>query len=235
MKSSVSGKPINSKTVLLGLLAIVLIFTSLFRHFFHAESLDLRLGNPSHATGSSFNRDNFLMEKEYFTLSYNNSKGTPKLPRWRLEASDLGNAPRKNFYPDETLPRGFKRITPQDYTGSGFDRGHMCPHSDRSASPTMSEATFVMSNIIPQSPHVNQKAWAQLEMYCRNLVERRDKKLYIISGPAGQGGTGSDGFKNIIGERSKVASVPAQCCLSSWCWTRTTGTPTSKRLTSRRA
>jgi endonuclease G, mitochondrial len=210
MKSSARGKPINSKTVLYGLLAIAILLTGLFRHFFHGESLDLKLGNPSHATGSGLNRDNFLMEKEYFTLSYNNSKGTPNWVMWRLEASDLGNAPRRNFHPDETLPHDFKRITPEDYTGSGFDRGHMCPHSDRSASPEMSEATFVMSNIIPQSPSVNQKAWAQLEMYCRRLVERNDKKLYIISGPAGQGGTGSEGFKNIIGERLKVV-VPAQC------------------------
>ena len=86
----------------------------------------------------------------------------------------------------------------------------MCPHSDRSATARMSASTFVMSNIIPQSPPVNQKAWAQLELYCRSLVERHDKTLYIISGPAGQGGTGSEGFKDIIGARLKVV-VPAQC------------------------
>lgn len=208
MKSPASGKSINPK-VLYGLLAIVVIIFWLFRNF-HTESLDLQMGNPSGATRSAFHADNYLMEKEYFTLSYNNSKGTPNWVCWRLEAGDLGDAPRTTFYPDETLPGSFQRITPKDYTGSGFDRGHMCPHSDRSANPDMSHATFVMSNIIPQSPPVNQKAWAQLEMYCRSLVERRKKKLYIISGPAGQGGTGSDGFKNIIGERFKVV-VPAQC------------------------
>ncbi len=208
MKSPARGKSISPKVVY-GLLTIALILIALFRHF-HAESLDLQMGNPSGATRSVFNADNYLMEKEHFTLSYNNSKGTPNWVCWRLEASDLGDAPRASFHPDETLPGGFKRITPQDYTGSGFDRGHMCPHSDRSANPGMSAATFVMSNIIPQSPPVNQKAWAQLEMYCRNLVERHSKKLYIVSGPAGQGGTGTEGFKNIIGERFKVV-VPAQC------------------------
>src|SRR5579883_3230309 len=86
----------------------------------------------------------------------------------------------------------------------------MCPHSDRDASPKMSKETFVMSNIIPQSPHVNQKAWAQLEMYCRDLVEHGNKALYILSGPAGQGGTGSEGYKEVIGKRLKVM-VPAKC------------------------
>ena len=50
-----------------------------------------------------------------------------------------------------------------------------------------------MTNIIPQSPHVNQKAWADFEDYCRELVERRHQVLYIISGPAGRGGVGSKG------------------------------------------
>ena len=175
-----------------------------------AESIHLAMGNPSHATGDPNDRDNFLMEKEFFALSYNNTKGTPNWVSWHLDQSNLGNAPRMPFHPDETLPRGFRHITPADYTGTGFDRGHMCPHSDRNATSAMSEATFVMSNIIPQSPAVNQKAWAQLEMYCRNLVERHHKSLYIVSGPAGQGGTGTEGFKETIGKRIKVV-VPAQC------------------------
>ena len=150
-----------------------------------ADYVHLKMGNPSRATEDARDKDNFLMEKEYFALSYNNTKGTPNWVSWQLATNFLGDAPRFPFHPDETFPRGFRHITPKDYTGSGFDRGHMCPHSDRNATPHMSQATFVMSNIIPQSPNVNQKAWAQLEMYCRNLVERHHKRLYILSGPAG--------------------------------------------------
>lgn len=175
-----------------------------------SADINLKMGNPSHATASIWHKNNFLMEKEYFTLSYNNDKGTPNWVSWYLDKSYLGDAPRFPFHPDKTLPGGFHRITPGDYTSSGFERGHMCPHSDRSATPEMSRETFAMSNIIPQSPHVNEKAWAQLEMYCRDLVQFHNKVLYIISGPAGQGGTGSEGQRNIIGKRLKVV-VPAQC------------------------
>jgi endonuclease G len=86
----------------------------------------------------------------------------------------------------------------------------MCPHSDRSGDDDMSEETFVMSNMIPQSPHVNQKAWAQLEMYCRDLVENQGKSLYIVCGPAGQGGEGRNGQKDVIGTQHHVI-VPAKC------------------------
>jgi endonuclease G len=128
---------------------------------------------------------------------------------WCLTKDDLGNAARVQFYPDEDLPQGFTRITPKDYTGGGFDRGHMCPHRDRSASDDMSEATFVMSNIIPQSPHVNQKAWEQLEAYCRDLVQHRET-LYVVSGPYGQCGEGKNGQKTTIGKQQKV-TVPEKC------------------------
>src|SRR5262249_14346611 len=37
------------------------------------------------------------------------------------------------FAPDLTLPAGFQVIRPNDYRGSGFDRGHLCPAADRSA------------------------------------------------------------------------------------------------------
>jgi len=126
-----------------------------------------------------------------------------------VTAADLGDAPRKQvFDADKTLPPGFKVVTHKDYSNSGFDRGHMCPHSDRAATAAMSFATFVMTNIILQAPNVNQKAWAQLEMYCRDLV-RRGQHLYIIAGPAGRGGRGSMGSAQTLAG-SKVI-VPAEC------------------------
>jgi endonuclease G, mitochondrial len=172
-------------------------------------SVHLALGNPSGATDDINNPDNYLMRKPYFALSYNNSRGTPNWVSWKLQRSDLGPAPRSQFYPDSELPRSFKHVTPNDYTGSGFDRGHMCPRSDRTATNEMSNATFVMTNIIPQAPSVNQKAWADLEDYCRHLVERKSQTLYIVSGPQGEGGIGSKGPAEKIGH-GKV-TVPAKC------------------------
>jgi len=175
-----------------------------------AQSPDMLMGNPSNATTDTADPENFLMVKPYFALSYNDSKGTPNWVSWRLTEADIGTAARVPFYPDETLPRGFHLVKPADYTGSGFDRGHMCDHSDRSANEEASHATFVMSNMIPQSPYVNEKAWAQLEAYCRQLVKHGHKHLFIVAGPAGQGGEGKKGPKMQIGRGTRVA-VPAQC------------------------
>ncbi len=85
----------------------------------------------------------------------------------------------------------------------------MCPHSDRAADQDMSFATFVMTNIIPQAPNVNRKAWEHLESYGRELVSQHHDRLYITSGPAGQGGVGSRGSRDsLAGGR---VTVPAEC------------------------
>ena len=91
--------------------------------------------------------------------------------------------------------------------GSGFDRVHMCPAKDRSASRADSLAVFYMTNMIPQAPACNQKAWERLEDYCRRLA-KEGKVLSIACGPAGQGGTGLHGHEKEIGKGRIKVTVP---------------------------
>jgi endonuclease G len=151
-----------------------------------STSIHLVLGNPSKATTSTSNSNNYLMVKPQYALSYNQSKGTPNWVSWQLNRSWLGAAERQNnFQPDETLPSSWYQARPSDYNNSGYDRGHLAPSADRTKNKTDNSATFVMSNIIPQSPDLNQGPWADLEDYCRELVEQ-GKELYIVAGPEGK-------------------------------------------------
>ena len=54
-----------------------------------------------------------------------------------------------------------------------------------------------MSNMIPQAPNNNQQTWANLENYCRTLVNQGNE-LYVIMGSYGTGGTGSAGYKTTL-------------------------------------
>ena len=164
-----------------------------------AADVDLLMGNPSKARTDPTQKHNYLMNKAFFALSYNDSTGTPNWVSWHLTKDHFGDAPRKRkFDADTTLPGDFTRITHDDYTNSGFDRGHMCPRSDRDNNKEMSFATFVMTNIVPQSNENNAGAWNQLELYARFLVTDKGKELYIIAGPQGMRGEGRNGFKNKI-------------------------------------
>ncbi len=165
---------------------------------------NMALGNPSKAAKD---KDNYLMVKPQYTLSYNSSKGIPNWVSWHLSAAWMGNADRCNcFAPDATLPDGFTKVLASSYLNSGFDRGHLCPSADRSANAADNEATFLMTNMTPQSPQLNQKTWNRLEDYCRRLADR-DMEMYIIAGNYGTGGVGSNGDAKMIGG-GKV-SVPA--------------------------
>lgn len=167
---------------------------------------NMALGNPSGATSITSNSNNYLMIKPQYDFSYNNSKHEPNWTSWHLDSADFGSAARQdNFRPDTTLPSGWYEVTSTDFSGSGFDRGHMCPSADRTASTTDNSATFFMDNMIPQAPKNNQITWQNLETYERTLVSSGNE-LYIISGGYGVGGTGTNGYKTTIGNGIVVPS-----------------------------
>jgi endonuclease G len=145
----------------------------------------LPFGNPSNATRDISNRNNFLVFKRSFAFSYNNDRGTVNWVAWRTAISDLGNSlQRPQFEPDPDLPLTFKRIMPIDYSGSGYDRGHMVPSADRFGDPTLNSETFLMTNVVPQSADLNQYVWEKLERYARGIV-RRGSDVYTIAGVYG--------------------------------------------------
>jgi endonuclease G len=145
----------------------------------------LTMGNPSNAVTDVSQPNNYLMEKPQYSLSYSRDNGGPNWVSWHLDTSWLGSAPRQDdFRADTTLPTGWYRVQGTDFSGSGFDRGHMCPSADRTITITANSATFLMTNMIPQLPANNQGVWANLESYSRTLVSQGNE-LYIISGGHG--------------------------------------------------
>lgn len=147
-------------------------------------SLHLMLGNPSGATTDERDKDNFLLVKPQYVMSYNNKRGGPNWVSWHLQKSDIGTVERGNFHPDPDLPAGFKRVVPNDYTNTGFDRGHICNSKDRTKTEEDNTATFVMSNMQPQTPDLNQHVWKGLEDYSRTLA-KQGNELYITAGCSG--------------------------------------------------
>ena len=145
----------------------------------------LILGNPSGATADVSNENNYLMFKPQYSLSYNRSKATPNWTAWRLDSTWIGSASRQDdFRPDPALPGGWYQVADTDYSGSGFDRGHMCPSGDRTRSIPDNSATFLMTNMVPQLGANNQGPWNDLENYLRTIVGQGNE-VYIISGPQG--------------------------------------------------
>ncbi len=166
---------------------------------------NLAMGNPSGARADAAgSASNYLIARDQFALSYNNAKRIPNWVSWHLDRTWLGTVGREGaFHPDAELPGSFYKVQPADYSGTGFDRGHMCPSGDRTRSAADNQAVFVMSNMVPQAPDNNRKTWEGLESYCRQLAKDGDE-LYIIAGPEGAGGTGSKGFRTTLNAQRRI-------------------------------
>lgn len=145
----------------------------------------LPFGNPSNA---GTDPDNYLLVHRSHILSYNSSRGTLNWVAWRTTAADLGEKrDRSRFEEDRSLPNGFRSVQYYDYSGSGYDRGHMVPAADRFADESLMEETFLMTNIVPQTGDLNQFPWNKLEMYARGIA-RNGSDLYTLAGVYGEKG-----------------------------------------------
>ena len=141
-----------------------------------------------------------LIHKEYTTV-FSKSLKYPVLVEWWLtkeKVSCTNPIPRKDqFIPDPLLAA--ETDLTKDYTGSGFDRGHMAPAADNQCSgPDAMKECFYFSNMTPQYGSLNRGDWKTLEMQTRELAKSLDSvKVW----------TGS------VGETKKVQrlSIPEKC------------------------
>jgi endonuclease G len=76
-------------------------------------------------------------------------------------------------------------VSHDDYTGSGYDRGHLAPNNliatryGRAAQ----HQTFLMTNISPQAPNLNRKLWQRLEEITDEVFARRYPSFWVVTGP----------------------------------------------------
>ena len=153
-----------------------------------SSSVHLAFGNPSNATTDVANDENYLVVGDGSAFSYNNSRGTINWISWKTTRADLGDSiDRPDFHPDPRLRSNFRHVGYFDYSGGGYDRGHMVPSADRFADARLNEETFMMTNIVPQTAALNQFPWEKLESYVRSLAWR-GFDVYSIAGVYGEKG-----------------------------------------------
>jgi len=123
-----------------------------------------------------------IIKKKAYIVSYNKDTKIPNWVAWHLtgDHSD-GSVGRSNaFYEDEEVP--LPRATSEDYRGSGWSRGHMCPAGDNKWDIEAMNQSFSLINVCPQDASLNSGVWNSIEIDCRNWA-KRFQDIYIICGP----------------------------------------------------
>jgi len=88
--------------------------------------------------------------------------------KWALEIvdpdkKDLEEVERlDNFRPDFRVPKRF-RADLSDYSGSGYDRGHLVASANLNDENIQNSETFLLSNMSPQTPGFNRQKWRVAE------------------------------------------------------------------------
>lgn len=125
-----------------------------------------------------------LLDKKYFIVCYDRSHKIPAWVGYALTKDEAGtNATSRvgSFRADRALPKG-ERAENADYSGSGYDKGHMAPAGDFTRSVTAMKSTFVLTNAVPQRGGVNRGRWRQLEAAVHELAVARGT-VWVFSGP----------------------------------------------------
>lgn len=124
-----------------------------------------------------------ILENTGFVVGYCEVRNNPAWVSYRVFRADRLQADTRpsRFLEDS---RTQSRIDHDGYTHSGFDRGHMAPNfaiATRYGREAQLE-TFLMSNIVPQDPDLNQGPWRVLEEMISGYAQRYDE-VWVVTGP----------------------------------------------------
>ena len=123
---------------------------------------------------------------EGFVTSYNPETLIPNWVSYELLPEEVvknGGAQRSDTFVEDPMVIGTCSST-DDYTNSGYGRGHMAPAADFKYSASAMDETFYMSNVAPQDKNLNAGAWNDLEMQVRFWSKNYYKTgMRVICGP----------------------------------------------------
>lgn len=123
-----------------------------------------------------------------YLSGYCEARRNPAWVGFSISSLTVGSTARRltKFLTDA---RTTSRVTHQDYSNTGFDRGHMAPNyaiGTRYGHEAQRE-TFLMSNIAPQAPDLNRLWWRALEEKEANDFAVRLERVWVICGPVFSG------------------------------------------------
>lgn len=159
---------------------------------------DYELEEPQEVVASSnqielprYTGNDLIIKHLVYTLSFNKETNLANWVAWSLssEKSNGRYSRTDDFRADDMLPSKY-RVDENAYKGSGYDRGHMCPAADNKWSCQAMSESFLMSNMCPQDPELNQVWWEHLEEAERRWA-RQEGEIYICCGPIFNGSASS--------------------------------------------
>lgn len=136
---------------------------------------------------STFNTHTWFrtLRNNGFIVGYSDLRGNPLWVEYTLTPLPNNTEQLKRPSHFQTDWRALNRVDHDDYTKSGFDRGHNAPNFAMSSlyGKYAQADSFLMTNISPQRPKLNQQVWKRLEETELSFFARNFGKVWVITGP----------------------------------------------------
>jgi DNA/RNA endonuclease G (NUC1) len=164
------------------LLALLLAASSL------AQAWEQRAPNPVQACAvhspygfATTQRTAVPICREAYLVAYDAPVKIPVYVAYTLLPQNaLGCFPRTNaFVADQSVQGGAR---PDDYAGTGYDKGHAAPDGDLSWSQQVEYESFLMTNMYPQHGSLNRGIWKLLETSVRGWAVQLNQPFTIYVG-----------------------------------------------------
>jgi endonuclease G len=119
--------------------------------------------------------------RQAYLSAYDPAAKIPKYVTYTLLPQNaLGCVERTNaFVADASIKNG---PVPDDYVGTGYDKGHAAPDGDMSWDQQVEYESFLMTNMLPQAGSLNRGIWKLLETSIRGWAEERNQSYTIYVG-----------------------------------------------------
>lgn len=124
-----------------------------------------------------------ILRNQGFMLGYSEKLANPLWVTYKVGDKRYSSGKRPSGFSADW--RSLSHINHEDYTGSGYDRGHMAPNyliASRYGRSAQLE-TFLMTNITPQKPTLNQKSWQRLEEVIADDFSQWHGEFWVVTGP----------------------------------------------------
>lgn len=168
----------------------------------HRTSLFTYGGIPTCKPANNFCPGHKVLVNTAFAVGYSDELRNPIWAVYRLGnekgSSQQEKYERPDFFRVDT--RTQSKVTHDDYTSSGYDRGHLAPNAAmlNQYGHIAQLETYLMSNIIPQHRDLNRGIWERLESKVREELSQDDTDnkeihdVFVIAGPLFKLGSNED-------------------------------------------
>lgn len=129
-----------------------------------------------------YDEDEDIVRHLGYTASYNHGTLVPDWVAWELTREEAKARKEGQFSFSRDPDVRFPKASREDYSRSGWDKGHMAPRADMRWDLKALEESYYFTNICPQDHTMNSGAWRKIEEWCRSQALLHER-LYIVCGP----------------------------------------------------